>query len=664
MVKFFIDDTEIVESPEGWDGLTTTLRFDRELKGLFTTMDVSLTFHADGYTLLKAAYDASGYCHSMPFEIRQQNTSGHYLPVFTGIIYLKDIEWAEGLSGAYAKCQIKDNSFFAKIFNNKNIKARPYVPTSKLGETIVAAGYKRINFFTPSTGAYIAHITGAGNERTDTGFLVYDVLRFFIDFISDGTVDFISDSFASGGAYEGAMITNGYVCRFVGTGVSQPLFEDNWPELSLSEVITEINKQYNIGFYAGYDGGRPFFKVEAYNDLFPLTALATLSGVDNLKRKTASEYLYSNVVVGSTDTMNDPALSFPGDIRFIGFKEEDYLVAQSCNIDRELNISNSWIIDTNVIEELIINGQTTATTAYDRTIVLIHGELDTANDWLAVQSNWISASAVTKFYNEIYTSQNKTLRFLGGVPAPIATYLGITDNGFEARVTTTASAISLVEPVAFDNPILDPNGNYDATALHYSVPVSGSYTFHVHFDFHVFNSLAAMGLVGMFTKWMVRFKVYDAGGFAGGILLQDVHVGTYTYSHPSRTGDNVSVDFTGTLNLTATDTVIVSLNVFDDVNTGTEMKAGSYWETGSIVDGGGHYQTYDQDNYPIMRSTFNYPFSFDNFLTLKAQPLGLIQFSVDRGGSYYGWIEEVKYNHFQGDGNATFTLISNENINR
>jgi hypothetical protein len=661
MVKFFIDDTEIAESPEGWEGLTTTLRFDRELKGLFTMMDVSLTFHADGYTLLKTAFDTYGYCYSMPFEIRQQNPAGNYLPVFTGIVYLKDIEWSEGIGSASAKCQIKDNSFFAKIFNNKNIKARPYVPTSKNGEVIDAAPYQLINFFRPSTGVYFAHAAG---DRTDTGFLAYDVLKFFIDYVSDGTIDFISDSFGSGGDFEGTLLTSGYVVRFVNTGgITQSLFEENWPEISLSEVIAELNKLFNIGFVAGYDGGRPYFKVEAYNDLFPNTTLQSITGIDNIKRRTATEYLYSNVLVGSTDSMDDSALSFPGDIRFIGFKQEDYVIVSDCNIDRTLNLTNSWIIDTNIIEEIILNGQTTSTTAYDRTIFVIDSTLDTGVEWDAVQSNWLELPA-PYFYNETYNSSNKTGRHLNGIPAPIAMYLGTNDNGFEARMSADDNTNGTIEPVEFNNEILDPSGNYDPAAYEYAAPVGGLYPFHVHLKFTLENFRASLGYRGMNVRWFVHLRVYDSGGFAGGILKQDVSIGNYSYSDPNRVADTIALDFSGTLNLTATDTVVVQLLKDSDADTSFVVKIGSYWETGDIVDAGGVFKTFDPGEYPVIRNSFSVPMTLTNFLALKAQPLGLIEFSTDPARYYYGWLEELKYRHFQDDGNATFTLISNENINR
>ena len=77
--------------------------------------------------------------------------------------------------------------------------------------------------------------------------------------------------------------------------------------------------------------------------------------------------------------------------------------------------------------------------------------------------------------------------------------------------------------------------------------------------------------------------------------------------------------------------------------------------------GGGVYQEYDPKDYPIIRNQFDYPMSFKEFRTLKAQPLGLLSFGVRDSKTYFAWIEEIKYKHFQDTSN--FMLISNETTN-
>ena len=83
MFRFYINNQLLSEEPEGVDNITPALRFDRDLKGLFTVLEVSLTFIADGYQLLKTAYSDFGYCYNLPIEIRQRDeTDGNFYPIF------------------------------------------------------------------------------------------------------------------------------------------------------------------------------------------------------------------------------------------------------------------------------------------------------------------------------------------------------------------------------------------------------------------------------------------------------------------------------------------------------------------------------------------------------------------------------------------------------
>lgn len=253
LLKFFINYIELEESPDGWQSLTLTLKHDRELKGVFEQCEVQLTFWKDGYDLIYEYEQENGFTYSVPFEIREYDeTADAYLPIFTGKLFIRDVIFGEGAKGSYAKVKIEDNSFFSKIYNNRNIKCKLYAPSSKNGVTITPAQYEQIRFFRPSSGFYYGLITGSGNERNQTGFKIYEVLRYLTAFMTDDTVDFESDTFGPGGKYENYMITCGYVCRFANTaGLSQELFETYWPDISFSEVIQELNKALNVGFTTG-----------------------------------------------------------------------------------------------------------------------------------------------------------------------------------------------------------------------------------------------------------------------------------------------------------------------------------------------------------------------------------------------------------------------------
>jgi len=644
MIKVIIGGTEIQTTPIGWQDLTTTIRLDRELKGLFTVMDVSLTFIEDGYNLLRNNFDSHGYSYSQSASILQMDDDGNYYPVFTGTLFYKDIEFSEGIEGASAKAQLTDNSFFAKIQNNKNLKAKIYVGLSKNAVAIDPADYNIIRFFEPSTGNYYSLL--GGYDRQDTGFKAYDVLRFFVDYMSDGEVDFISDTFGPGGEYEGTMITCGYIPRFtsgaLGTGVTQELFEANFPDLSFYDVFTELNKLFNLGFVSGFDGSRPFIRIEKYSYLFPKNIIQDLSNVDKLRRKAASEYLYSKLTIGSEQIDNEPTLvSFPELIRFVGFNSEEYAILADGE-DRELNLVNQWIISSNIIEDLLVNA-TTVPTTWDQDIVVVACTLDSGT-WKANKTNWIATPA-PYYYNEIYNNENKALRWFDGLPSSIAAYLNDSSNKFRVTLTTDYFVDlpigGTIIPYDDDStpPNFDNGGNFDTSfgANFFLVPQTGIYTFleNINIDVH----LPCQHVIGI--------SVMDS------TLTTEIS-GKILSSSTLPFGLN-SLSLMGTVYAEAGNKIVFS--IFSSLSAPSEVKAGSWVE--SIVAGStGNFLEKDPKDFPIIRGQFDYPVSLQEFRNIQTNPLGLFSYGVNNGKTYFGWIEELKYKHFKAA--SSFTLISNE----
>lgn len=658
-----INGVQIIETPDGWEQLTTTLKNDKEFKGFYTMMDVALTFYFDGYQLLKTAFDANGYCFSYPIDILRRDETGSYISIFTGTLFFKDIEFTEGVEAFSAKCQITDNNFFAKIANNKSIKAKIYVGKSKSGLDIPQADYWRVTFFNPTTGTYYPHLSGAGYERNDTGFRAYDVLRFLIDFMSDGTIVFESDFFSTG-LGTGAMITCGKVPRFtsgaIGSGLTQELFEAAFPDLSFEDVFNELDKVYNLGFVAYYNGATPVFKLERYQDLYTETELLTLSNVEKLKRKTASDLLYAKLVTGSEGTTDETFLSFPETIRFLGFNAEEYAIVQDCNTDRELNTKNDWILSSNTIEDLLVNGATTAPLTYDSTIILIDTVLDVPNIWGdAVQTNWLDVPSPF-FYNELFNNVNKANRYIGSIPNSIAAYLGTVDNSFSADSTAEdpvfpayyTKSVADEKVIKCDNEISDPSGNYDPALFYYSAPTTGVYTFFGYSQFELFE------YIGFVRADDVQIFIRRTD--SGGAPILDTLIATVNIRVDANTSVIGSVTGSVAVNMDATDRAYLWIKII-----GPDIKYRIYpnnkFQCTATVDGGGVYQEYDPSNYPVIRNSFSYPISFKEFRTLQAQPLGLIPFGVFGGKQYRAWIEEIKYKHFQSD--SSFILISNETLN-
>lgn len=654
MFKFYIGYTEIRDHPDGWEDMTATIRLDKELKGLFQLMDTSLTFHGDGHDLLKSRSDTYGYCHKEPFEVRQRRSDGNYYPVYSGLIFLKDVEFTEGRQGTYAKVSPQDNGFYARIFNNRNLKAKIYAGKSRNNVDITPAPYFRMKYFNPTTGTYYAMYTPTGsNERTTTCFKVFDVLRYLVDFMSDGTVNFSSTIFDTGGKYEDYYVTNGYCARFaVPGGTTQELFQDNWDEMSFSDILTELNVQFNLGFVVSFNGSTSTLQVEEYSYLFQTNIVDSLTNCEVLKRKPASEYLYGSVDTGSEIITDEAFLSFPARIRLVGFEKQTYIILGDCNNDRVLNLTNKWIIDTNTIEDLVVN-YNTVSTANDKNFILINATPDTGNIVEAVQSNWLTGGATPQYYNEQLNSNNKLSRYLGAIPNSIAIALGATDNTFSAssptQYTTTTQLL-----MDFTTEISDPNNNYDPVGKYYTVPTTGVYTFEYS---GILNSLG----IPCLPKFEFYVEVYDSGDTPGvSTPLISYNISPFIGATSSNCV-NVPFTISGSVNATAAQKISFKLVI----NSRNIIRANSIITLVATADGGGTYKTFNPEDFPIMRSTISdYPFHHTRFNNLSSDPRGLFSFNANPDGQlYFGNIEEFRYKIYKQE-IASAIFLSTERVNQ
>lgn len=672
MFKFFLNQIETSEAPEGWEDYNTTLKNDSDLKGLFKLSDTSLTFWGDGYTTIKNAFDTDGHCGQMDFEVRQYNGASVYTSVFTGILFLKNVEFGEGINGSYAKCKIEDNSFFAKVFNNRNLKAKIYSTFSKNGEVITACPYNRLQYFNPSSGSYYVMFTPTGNYvRNNTCFTLFDLLTYMVAFVSDGEMDFYSDTFGTGGIYEEYVVTNEFTVRYSQTasGVTQSLFETNWPEINFADCFKELDKEFNLGFVAGFDGSRAYLRVEAIDYLFPTTVLHTFQSVANIRQKTYEPKLYGKLIAGSTDTINAGNLSFPGGIRFVGFRREEYYISGKCNTDRELDLVNNWVIDSNLIEDLVINGASLPvdSTDTDTRIILVHAPFDSGTGvYKAAQSNWVSSSGDV-FYNETLNTDNKTRRYLGGIPNNIALQLGTVDNTFSAEYTSqvdatnngTTATVQDLDPVQVNLELADPNSNYDPATFRYTCPNGGLYTFNVQCQFRAFNAFGNPSQGSCTANIFIWLKNNTTG--------YEQLIYTQPNSGTVACGSIININTSGTLNCSASDDVQLHVQFYGffapALLTGTNLRliSGLRFACTASADGGGVYQTYNPDEYSVINYKFEAPLSYADFQTIAADPRGQIEFYVEGGKTYLGWIDEIKYNHFEKMANVS--LLSNKRIN-
>lgn len=662
LFRFTLDGNILADEPEGWDKIISELRRDKEVSGQLLLMDLTLFFHGgtDGYNILKPLIDCQGFCAFSTLKIEQScNNDNDFTEIYNGIIFYTLVK--EYLTPCTLECKLKDNSYAAKIDNNKNIEAFINVGRSKNDEAISAAQQYIVKFFNPNDilGNYTSPVKV---------FPVWACFEFIIDYMTDGEMGFVSDYFRGNllGETDGQFmtITTGEQIR-VGHGGNST----NFPFISFQKLFDEVNKKINIGFSIKDVGGVKKMRIEPKSYFFNETSSVTLNNVKGIVKSVNTAELYSKLVIGSSQTLPyelDPASGcaacFPTDITFVGFKEETFTLTGKCNIDTELNLVSDWIIDSNIIQKIFVGGETD----YDDDIIFVMADYISATP-VAIKYD-VFGNGPPYFYNGFLRNSEVVVRWLGAVPNSIALYLGNGNDDFRAEGTTyipssgTTSIphpdVFLIEPTSFQDdfnaPNFDTNGNYDNAGWFYTAPSSGLFTFDTFLPFEI-NKLQQVPLS---VRLRGYFRVYDSFGIGVNPVLQSLLF--------QDTGTLVLPAVTTNVNLQGS--FLVYMNAGEKIYVGYQIgriaaqQSGSYrvlptrtFACTSSETGGGIYQTYNPEDFKAYLYDFDYPLTFADFQTIIANPLKLIDFN-DGTNFISAWIDNMKYDHQKGK--AKFTLIN------
>jgi len=642
LFRYTLDGNVLADEPIGWQDLVTELKRDKAVLAQLKVMDSSLSFAGgtDGYAILKPKIDCEGFCSYTEILI-EQNCGDGWVTIFEGFIFFTDIK--ENFMTCVLECKLTEGTYYSFIHNNRNQRAYINVGRSKNDETFTAPTAVAIKFFDPNAaiGVY---------DNSVYCWYVRDAFSFIISFMSDNTIGFTSDYFGVGGEFEGEMITTGEQVRLriLGGSVKYPFF-------SFNDLLTELNKKHCLGFAVEEIAGVQTIRVEPRSYFLNSGISTTLSGVNGIVKSVDISQLYAILKFGSDKTIDyvAGATDFPEDITFAGFKEEQFNTTGRCNIDTELDLVSEWVISSNVIQDVYVNGNTD----YDEDIFII--ETDAPNTLQATKSDTFLLGA-PYFYNDALRNVEVSERWFGGVANSIALYLGNGNDEFRAEQTVQQSSnlIETVEPFPFindyDPPNNDPNSNYQTAALPaiteyaYIAPASGMYAFHVRLFLYI-DTFYDLGNPNRFIRKTVNIKRYNAAG-----VLQQTFSQVNTYSRtvlcPATLSCTVpgryQIDFSQTLYMAATDYVRVQI-----VGLATVAASSScHWDTGGIFEctsaanGGGIFQTYDPQDMKAYLYDFDYPMSFADFQLITTSPLQRITFA-DENNSVDGWIDNMKYNH-------------------
>ena len=629
--KFFMDGVR-VDDPIDWQELSITFTESSELSGIVFAQAIPASFTVDGYNILLDAFE-SAVCSSIDLKI-QVSQDSVYTDIFNGIIFLNNVVF--DYHKKIANVEVKDNSFLAKIQNNKDIKFKIDVARSKNDVAITPVTPVDILFFTPSTGV----LDYAGVECYDVG----ETLRYLVQAMTDGEITAETTYLDSSGLVfctGAAILSNG---------------SDGFaPTMSFKDAFEEIGKKLNISFIIETPlGESPVIKIEPLEDLFLEKDNVELDGVRLVTGEADRDKYYQLVKLGSQTFIEDASgFTFPSPT-FLGTRSEEYHLLGVCNSSDTLDLVAQFVVDSNVIEDIIVNS------------------VDTYNDNIfIVQTQRPSIDSATKFDDVVDFYYNGTLMnkavsdaYFGSVPNSIAKFLGNGDDEFIAQKNTeetitvlTGGAFYPLEPTEYATEISDPNGNYLNTAGNYyfTAPLAGGYAFFASVRYFVEGLVRSTSFVSETMTIKIEIVRYVDNTFASEIESIE---NTLTYSL-----DAISKEISaqGTLFLDVNNTVRVRVSAQKVLATDVSgasvnlvLEDSSLAPTGSepqfrcvaTANGGGIYATFNEDD--VRRYVYTveqYPLTTTNFQDI-VNNIGKyvrIKGTIDKRG----WIKELIWNPFK-----------------
>lgn len=368
MIKITLNGVEAVNQPQGIDSLVEEIFLSNSIYGYLYQVGGSLTFWGEDYTNLRALYDAN-YCQDVTVDIFELDDAGQVERIiFKGLIRLSDAKW--DLIRSTVEVGIIDNSFFAKIDNNKSIQFNLAEAITKNGESIPDyTNYiqTNIDLYSVISGRYFSeeHQETKADPPWDAaevddvidmripyryGIFIYDALKIIIDKMTDGTVDLASDYFtydlttpANFNTDAFGVLMTGYAIR---TGSSR------LPRISFEELFSDLHRIFNVYFTIERNyTGKPVLRVEPESYFRGNDSGLFFKSVNEMTESIDLSTIYSKVVLGcSTSNNTFPLEPIPLLLQF----QEEYGLQGTCNLDNVLDLRlKNLIINTNTINAVL-----------------------------------------------------------------------------------------------------------------------------------------------------------------------------------------------------------------------------------------------------------------------------------------------------------------------
>jgi len=631
--KFTLNGLEF-DNPDGWKDWSTDISRDDTLRGIVLIENGSVTFHGNAFQYILEQRN-EGFCNSIEVKIFEDCTAlNDFKLAYEGLIFLSEVEF--NLTKCEAECEFIDNSYFAKISNNKNIECSMNAGKSKNGVDIDLMPLYEIQMYNPCDGV------DSGLPKP-LAYRAHDVAAYIMAFMTDDEVGFESTALWFTGEFEGVFLTKGILMTDPSNAEQGLIFK--W-----EEFLRNICNACNLAWLIRIDNGRPIFVLEKKDDTYLSSVVHNFDNVIEIKRKIDSQRNYAAVELGTDDTIDslgcgvlggsEPA--FPDQINLMGCKKEQFAVVGTCNIDSTLDLTLDWVISSNVVENIYFNGDT----GYDEKVVLI--DCDNVDPLLleasAIKGD-VFGTTPPVYYNSRFFNAQIANRHLRGIPGTLVKYLNAPDTGFKAEYTG-AETITLPPTIVsgatitffpfpfgddFTPPNFDLNNDYgNGTAPNtlitqinsrYDAPFDNVYKFQVNLSYS--NTLNTQ-------PFTVTWERYDAG-----LTL----LASYPITRTFTPGVYVLEPFVSPLIfLNATDVVAVRVTWTGFVGPSLPCT----WELLNTGTQGGTFEVINTEDYIADQFLFEAPLTLSDFYKIQSRRTEKI--TANDGRNYItGWIDQLSY---------------------
>lgn len=640
MMRFYLDGT-LVDPATNWQEVSSTIRRDKELNVFLLFQEYTLTFDGSGFDYLINLVNNDSFCREVDILI-EKKCDEFWQTIFAGVFFVSDCEVNE--KTGTIKVKVNDKSFFSKINNNKNIK------------TSMDGGKTKNNLDITATEVYNVGMYSVGGNvlrRTVECCRVEEAFRYLIDFMTDNSVSFVSQTFGAGGDWEGLALTTGE--RMRGSAVS--LTEGRWEPFSFLTLFTEVNNRVPIILLVENPFTSPVIRIESIDYLYGQGINMIADNVDEVVTSFDTDKLYALVKFGSpTDDTN--ILDFPEQIDYYGYKEEEFHLLGKCNLDRTLDLSSDWIVSSNIIQQMIDSNRQD----YDNDIVLIDTVYTSDTVGRSTNDNFLGVVPARYHYNARLNNEQISTRYVEDLSAQIAAYY---INSKEGQVYTYSST-SLAHTVAannedfqnfVDSEAYDYGNFYNTATWRYTAdqPMQATIEAQVTISFGVATGVA-------YNHFRIILEQYNSSNVlvnTYNIAAPNVIYGGVSYwnAGPSN-GTVLSKKINASVNLANGDYLkmriqswpasnggpggpIIGTQLYTVLNNASE----TYFKVLSTSITGGTFLDIDPNDIKVQKHKFTYPIQQGTFDTILNNPVKRIGFGMASQAFRYGWIEEIKYNH-------------------